>query len=242
MTFIHFVAVALGVTTLVAFLFANRFIGSPEWKEEAGEMFAPLGNRVTAYCMTTIFTLLFALSTMGYRPLSVLVATVLLSLTYVAGRQRSPRGTFFLASGGRTQYWQGDKLKFYDGEHNRISEWLAEKTSGVKFPTALYQDKSADVLRYSWHHGLWHVTWLFAIASIPLSLFVFAYAWALVPIGMLHGVSYAASGVLWMRKREEGAKALAERYEGLFCYGLFTVLCVLGGAYCEPGILSNIFD
>ena len=215
------------------YAFANRIAGSDYWKDKMGD----LGSRTTGYAVASLGTGLLAWSTGAFNVWASLGITVFSLVVWILTRNRSPRGVFFLLTGGRIGAVDanGNVTKWFDGDHSKPTEWIAERTSSVVWMTALYSHNKELLVRYAWHYGFWHLLLVLLPSSLIFSAATFAYAPVLALLGLLWPVFHWVAGTMGPRGVESHAREIAEWLTGGFIYGLFFVLTVLGGAYIAPG-------
>ena len=229
------IIIALSILLLVCYTLGNRLIGSPEWKKHI-----PYG-RIVAYvscALSCLGLLLFG----GVPIVNALTVSVILSLTFLYCRQRSPRGNFFLHTGGKAGVWDEVNKYFanlYDGEHSPSISWLAQVISRVKWKAVIrhaiaYYNQGTQAIvhkklrRYSFVHALLFFTLPLLLSATALYYTTgFSGLFCASALGLLCPIIRIQSGVNGYFAKEEGAGERAELLEGLFIHGLFALTTIL---------------
>jgi len=221
--------------TWALFAIGNGFVGSDHWKDMVAQKtgIAELGGRWLAFASCTLLCFVIAIL-LNYGFWEAVTAAGLVALTFVGGRQRSPRGAFFLLSDGGAGWPNSETggFDYADGKHNRVSNWLAELISGIDFfsKEALYGRNNKNIVKYGHAYGLVHITWWLVIAAIPISYFVTTWVWLLVPLGASYGIIHNVAGNLRPLHASFNSRRLAEIMTGGLIYAPFCLGFLLLGA------------
>ncbi len=227
------ISALLSIAIIAACLFGNRLAGNTEWKDRLRADIGKIGGKYFGMIATIplVFGLAFAL---GYDLLTAALSAIGLCAWLAYGRARSPRGAFFVLTDGANGYAidRGMYVEFYpyDGKHNAISKFFAERISHVHFDSVINSinapRKFPELVRYGMAYGMVHHLWLYLIACIPLTIYVSPVALLFAPImglgGKIHAYALKSQG-------EEKSRAWAERVEGIM-YGVTIVGVLLSGA------------
>lgn len=218
------------ITLCVLFAFINRFIGSDEQKSKVGALIHPLvGTRATAYSLALLaMTALLLLLDINF--LRSFIGVILLTAYIVWSRQQSPRGTYFLCTGGRTHFFENEKMHPLDGDHNEVTMFLAKKITGIDPFDAIIDSDSKSIKKYAWAYGALHISWPYFIMLLPLSLAFSPFSVALLLVTALFPVCFYLAGVDGLRKTEENAIAYGEYGVGVI-YATVFIGNIIGALY-----------